>query len=72
MPLAYQVLDVLIAGIVAGVTAFALGAVAPTVATDVGVLLAGMYYFSRNPWGGNGAEVNDAIDEVYASLVPGK
>jgi hypothetical protein len=72
MSFAFQVLDVLVAGIVAGITAFAVGAVAPTVATDVGVLLAGMYYFSRNPWGGNGEEVNAAIDEVYASLVPGE
>jgi len=72
MSFAFQLLDIVIAGILAGVTAFALATVSPTVATDVGVLFAALYYFSRNPWGGNGEEVNDAIDEVYATLVPGK
>lgn len=72
MSFAYQVLDIVIAGILAGITAFGLAGIAPAVATDVGVLFAALYYFSRNPWGGNGDEVNAAIDDVYASLVPGK
>jgi hypothetical protein len=72
MSFAFQVLDVLIAGILAGVTAFVLATVSPSVATDVGVLFAALYYFSRNPWGGNGEEINGAIDEVYATLVPGE
>lgn len=69
MVLLYQTLDIVIAGILAGVTTFALATVAPNVAVSVGVLAAGLYYFSRNPWGGNGEEVNEAIDDVYARLL---
>lgn len=69
MGLLYQTLDIVIAGILAGVTTFALATVAPNVAVSVGVLAAGLYYFSRNPWGGNGEEVNEAIDDVYARLL---
>ncbi|MFC7176368.1 hypothetical protein [Halosegnis marinus] len=72
MSFAYQVLDILAAGVLAGITAFGLSAVAPAVATDVGVLFAGLYYFSRNPWGGNGDEVNEAIDDAYDTLLPGR
>ena len=72
MAFAYQVLDIVIAGILAGVTTFALASVAPRIATDMGVLFAALYYFSRNPWGGNGEEINEAVDGVYARLVPGK
>jgi hypothetical protein len=38
----------------------------------MGVLFAALYYFSRNPWGGNGEEINEAVDGVYARLVPGR
>lgn len=72
MSFVYQVLDIAVAGILAGATAFLLAGIAPMVATDVGVLFAALYYFSRNPWGGNGEEINEGIDTVYASLVPGK
>jgi uncharacterized membrane protein YphA (DoxX/SURF4 family) len=71
MSFAFQVLDILIAGVLAGATAFLLAGLAPTLATDIGVLFAALYYFSRNPWGGNGEEINEGIDKVYASLVPG-
>ena len=69
MGLLYQTLDIVVAGVLAGVTAFVLTAVAPNVAVSVGVLAAGLYYFSRNPWGGNGEDVNEAIDDVYARLL---
>ncbi|RNJ25458.1 hypothetical protein [Halosegnis longus] len=69
MGVLFQALDIVIAGILAGVTTFVLATVAPNVAVSVGVLAAGLYYFSRNPWGGNGEEVNDAIDDVYARLL---
>jgi hypothetical protein len=71
MSFAFQVIDILIAGVLAGATAFLLAGLAPTLATDIGVLFAALYYFSRNPWGGNGEEINEGIDKVYASLVPG-
>lgn len=69
MELLFQALDIVVAGVLAGVTTFVLAAVAPNVAISVGVLAAGLYYFSRNPWGGNGDEVNEAIDDVYARLL---
>ena len=72
MAFAYQLLDIVIAGILAGVTTFAIATVAPRIATDMGVLFAALYYFSRNPWGGNGEEINAAVDEAYAALVPGR
>ena len=72
MAFAYQVLDIVIAGILAGVTAFALASVTPRIATDMGVLFAALYYFSRNPWGGNGEDINEAVDGVYAKLLPGR
>ncbi|PSP38831.1 hypothetical protein BRC71_05025 [Halobacteriales archaeon QH_7_65_31] len=68
MGLLFQALDIVVAGLLAGVTSFVLAAVTPNVAVSVGVLAAGMYYFSRNPWGGNGDEVNEAIDDAYARL----
>lgn len=68
----YQFVDVLIAGAVAALVAFLLAAVVPRLATSVAVILASMYYFSRNPWGSQrGEEYNEAIDDVYDRFLPG-
>ena len=70
-----QVLDVVIGGLLAGVTTFVLGSVVADqqLAVTVGVILASMYYFSRNPWGTNreqGAKFNNRIDDVYDRILP--
>ena len=51
MSVAHQIVDVLISGVIAGLSAFVLSAAAPRFAVTIGVILASMYYFSRNPWG---------------------
>lgn len=70
-----QLLDVLIGGLIAGATTFVLGAVVPEtrLAVTVGVLLASMFYFSRNPWGTSrpqAAEINQRIDDLYDRILP--
>jgi hypothetical protein len=71
MSFAYQVVDVVIAGLVAGVSSFLLGAVAPNLAVTIGVVLASMYYFSRNPWGSaQGEAYNEQIDDLYERFLP--
>jgi hypothetical protein len=72
MSLTYQIADIVIGGLVAGLMTFALGAViSPYLAIAMGAFFAAMYYFSRNPWGSpNGDEYNDAIDDVYERFLP--
>lgn len=71
MSFAYQAVDIVIAGLVAGVSSFLLGAVAPNLAVTIGVVLASMYYFSRNPWGSShGEEYNAQIDDLYDRILP--
>lgn len=70
-----QVLDIVISGLIAGLGTFALGSVIADqqFAVTVGVILASMYYFSRNPWGTNreqGAKFNDRIDDIYDRILP--
>jgi hypothetical protein len=71
MSVAHQAVDVLVAGLIAGVSSFAIGAVAPELAVTIGVVLASMYYFSRNPWGSSQGEAyNERIDELYDRFLP--
>lgn len=70
-----QLLDVIIGGLIAGLSTFMIGfAVADQqLAVTVGVILASMFYFSRNPWGTNreqAAAINDQIDALYERILP--
>ncbi|MES3516804.1 MAG: hypothetical protein PPP58_03965 [Natronomonas sp.] len=71
MSVAYQIVDIVVAGLLAGLSTFLIAAVAPDVAVTMGVVLASMYYFSRNPWGSSrGSEYNEQIDELYDRFLP--
>ncbi|WP_336000920.1 hypothetical protein [Halorientalis halophila] len=75
MSLLHQILDVLIGGLIAGVSHFLLSFVIadPNLPVTIGVILASMYYFSRNPWGANPEQAertNERIDEVYEKILP--
>lgn len=71
MSFAHQVIDIVISGLVAGLVTFLVSSVAPRVAITVGVLFAGIYYFSRNPWASqNPEEINELIDGIYDRLLP--
>ncbi|EMA53982.1 hypothetical protein [Halococcus thailandensis] len=71
MSVAYQIVDVLVAGVVAGLSAFVLSAITPRFSVTIGVILASMYYFSRNPWGSqNGDDLNRRIDDLYDRYLP--
>lgn len=71
MSVAHQMFDVLVAGVIAGLSAFIIGAVAPQLGATIGVIFASMYYFSRNPWGSqHGEELNEAIDDLYDRYLP--
>jgi hypothetical protein len=73
MSFAYQLLDLLVAGLLAGVGTFLLVPVAGQTGLTVGVVLACMYYFSRNPYGSSterGAEYNEYIDGLYDRVLP--
>jgi hypothetical protein len=67
---AYQVVDIVLSGLVAGFTAFSLSAVLPRLSVTIGVVLASAYYFSRNPWGGDGERFNEQVDELYERYLP--
>jgi hypothetical protein len=71
MSLAYQVVDVVIAALLAGLSSFLVSVVLPEFAVTTGIVLACMYYFWRNPWGAvDGAAYNERIDEVYDRVLP--
>lgn len=75
MPLLYQIVDIVIGGLIAGAMTFVISAVVPDqqFAVTIGVILASMYYFSRNPWGSDpeqAAEYNARIDEFYGKFLP--
>ncbi|SEO66655.1 hypothetical protein SAMN05216388_101690 [Halorientalis persicus] len=75
MSLLHQVLDILIGGLIAGLTHFMLNfAIAdPNLPVTIGVILASMYYFSRNPWGASreqGKQWNERIDAMYERVLP--
>jgi len=72
MSLAHQVADVVIGGLVAGVSTFLFGAVMQAyLAISIGAFLAATFYFSRNPWGSpDGDRYNELIDDVYDRYLP--
>lgn len=71
MSVAHQLVDVLVSGLIAGLSAFLLGAVVPQLSVTLGVIFASMYYFSRNPWGSQrGEEYNETIDDLYDRYLP--
>jgi hypothetical protein len=72
MSLIHQAMDIVIGGLIAGLSTFLFGAVmTPYLAISMGAFLAAMYYFSRNPWGvSDGAKYNDAIDDLYDRVLP--
>ena len=71
MSVAHQVVDVIVSGVIAGLSSFLLSAFAPGLAVTIGVILASMYYFSRNPWGSqNGDAINDQLDDLYDRYLP--
>ncbi|MFB6200652.1 MAG: hypothetical protein ABEI98_01430 [Halorhabdus sp.] len=73
MSTAHQVVDIILAGLVAGVVAFALSLAAPRAATSVGVAAASAFYFSRHPWGvpaETGREYNQRLDDLYDRYLP--
>ena len=71
MSVAHQLVDVLVSGLIAGLSSFVIGALAPQLGVTIGVILASMYYFSRNPWGSQrGEEYNEAIHDLYDRYLP--
>jgi hypothetical protein len=68
----YQVVDLLIAALIAGTSTFIWQAVlGPAVALWLSTLFAAIYYFSRNPWGTpRGEQFNEWIDEIYDEFLP--
>jgi hypothetical protein len=67
---AYQAVDIILAGSIAGFTAFSLSAALPRLSVTIAVVLASAYYFSRNPWGGNGEQFNEQVDALYERILP--
>jgi hypothetical protein len=70
-----QLLDVILGGLIAGLSTFMLGAVIADqqLAVTVGVILASMFYFSRNPWGTSREQavlINERIDDLYDKVLP--
>jgi hypothetical protein len=72
MTLAYQVVDIVVGGLLAAVSTVVLGAViGPSGALALGAFAAAAYYFSRNPWGlPDGDRYNETIDAVYDRYLP--
>lgn len=76
MSLRSQVLDIVIGGLIAGLTTFVLGNFVvgdQQLAVTIAVILASMYYFSRNPWGATpeqGRAINERIDAAYDRVLP--
>ena len=71
MSFAHQLVDIVVSGVIAGLSVVLFGPVAPRLAVTIGVILASMYYFSRNPWGSQrGDEINDRVDDLYERYLP--
>jgi len=68
----HQVVDLLVAALIAGSSTVLWGLVAPPgVALWLATLFAAVYYFSRNPWGSpRGDAYNEWIDELYDRFLP--
>jgi len=66
---------VIIGGLVAAFVTATLGLVVADqqLVVTVAAVLASMFYFSRNPWGGNEARAertNERIDRLYDRVLP--
>lgn len=71
MSLKKQLFDMVIAGLIAGLSTFMIGFIALDPALTAGVVLASIYYFSRYPWGSqHGAKYNERIDDFYDEYLP--
>lgn len=75
MSLLYQIVDIVVGGLIAGAATFVIGALVADqqLAVTIGVILASMYYFSRNPWGSDpeqALEYNAQIDDLYGKFLP--
>ncbi|MBX0323009.1 hypothetical protein EGH21_08210 [Halomicroarcula sp. F13] len=68
----HQVVDLLVAALVAGTSTFLWQLVVPpAVALWISTLFAAIYYFSRNPWGSpRGEQFNELIDDIYDRYLP--
>jgi len=68
----HQLVDLLVAALIAGTSTVIWGFVAPpAVALWIATLFAAIYYFSRNPWGTpNGDAYNELIDDLYDRYLP--
>ncbi|WP_254273273.1 hypothetical protein [Haloarcula marina] len=68
----HQLVDLLVAALIAGSSTYLWGLVAPpAVALWIATLFAAIYYFSRNPWGSpRGEQFNDVIDDIYDRYLP--
>ena len=65
----YQILDIILAGLVAGLTTFMISFVSVDLSLPIGMTFASGFYFSRHPWGSQrGSEINDKIEDFYNSL----
>lgn len=71
MGVARQAIDIVIAGLIAGISSFVVSALSPDMSVTVGVALAIMYYFSRYPWGSTeGEKYNEMIEDLYDQYLP--
>ena len=71
MSVARQMVEVVVASVlaIAGILLTAL--IVPSMAQTVGIIIACGYYFSRYPWGSRQPEgINDRIDAVYDRVLP--
>ncbi|WP_276270664.1 hypothetical protein [Haloarcula litorea] len=68
----HQLVDLLVAALIAGTSTVLWGLVAPpVVAVWLASLFAAIYYFSRNPWGSpRGERYNEFIDDLYDRYLP--
>ncbi|AAV47224.1 unknown [Haloarcula marismortui ATCC 43049] len=68
----HQIVDLLVAAIIAGTSTFIWSFVLPTgLALTLAGMFAAMYYFSRNPWGSpRGEAYNEWIDDLYDRFLP--
>lgn len=67
----HQVLDIILAGVIAGLATFMISFVSISISLPMGMTLASGFYFSRHPWGSQrGTEINDKFDEFYENKLP--
>ncbi len=68
----HQIVDLLVAAVIAGTSTFIWNLVLPTgLALTLAGMFAAMYYFSRNLWGSpRGEAYNEWIDDLYDRFLP--